>query len=407
MRGIVVAAATVCLVLGLAACSSDDGDGDDATVTAEPTTASAPPTEERAPSQEPLGSVEADAYTAETALPQLTFDRMVEIEAIPGTDDAVVITQDGMVQRFSLTDESVEPTAFLDVMSKIITDPGNEEGLLGIAFDPDFESTSLFYIYYSAGPPRQTILERYTASGDAADPASGEVLLRIDDPFSNHNGGALEFGPDGYLYLGVGDGGSGGDPEENGQDTNALLGKILRFDVAGDGISIPSDNPFESGGGAPEIFAYGFRNPWRFSFDRETGDLWVGDVGQNTWEEVGDVTIGGNYGWNIMEGDECFEAESCDQAGLTLPRAVYGRDFGCSVTGGYVYRGDDMPELEGWYVYGDYCTGNIWALDTSSDDSEPVLIAETGLQIPSFWQDADGEIYILTFNNAVAKLARR
>ena len=397
----------IAATLAFAACSSDDN-GDDATPTSDATAATASPTPEREPSQEATGAVEAGAYTAEAAFPQLDFDRMVEIEAIPGTDEAVVITQDGMVRRFSLTDESVEPTTFLDITSKIISNPGNEEGLLGIEFDPDFATNQRYYVYYSAGPPRQTILERYVDAGPGANPVA-EPLLAIDDPFSNHNGGALEFGPDGYLYLGVGDGGSGGDPQGNAQNTETLLGNILRFDVSGAGAyAIPPNNPFASDGGAPEIYAYGFRNPWRFSFDTETGDLWVGDVGQDSMEEVDRVELGGNYGWNIMEGDECFEAETCDQTGLTLPRAAYptGAD-GCAVTGGYVYRGDDMPELEGWYVYGDYCSGNIWALDAASEDSEPVLIAETGLQIPSFWQDAEGEIYILTFNNAVAKLVRR
>lgn len=404
MRGVVGSLAAIGLAVLISACSGDGDDVPDETATSAPTAAvTAGQTRGATPVS---GSVEAGAYSAEAAFPQLGFERMIEIEAIPDTDDAVVVTQGGVVYRFNLTDEGVEPTVFLDVSDKLIDDPGNEEGLLGIAFDPDFASNARYYIYYSAGPPRQTVLERLVDAGPGADPAV-ERLLAIDDPFSNHNGGALEFGPDGLLYLGVGDGGSGGDPQGNAQNTATLLGNILRFDVSGEGTyAIPADNPFANGGGAAEIFAYGFRNPWRFSFDTDTGDLWVGDVGQEGQEEIDLVTLGSNYGWAIMEGEECYEADTCDENGLVLPRAVYGRDGGCSVTGGYVYRGDAMPELEGWYVYGDYCSGNIWAFDTEDDASEPVLIAETGLQIASFWQDAKGEIYLLTFPDAVAKLVR-
>jgi glucose/arabinose dehydrogenase len=388
-----------------AACGGDD---DTASPTAQEPTAEGTAASTATPTvtEPPAGIVEAGAYTAEAVFPQLDFERMVEIEQIPGTDDAVVITQGGVAYRFSLLDESVDPSVFLDINSRLIDGPRNEEGLLGIAFDPDFASNSRYYIYYSAGPPRGTILERLVYAGPGADPVPFE-LLAIAQPFSNHNGGALEFGPDGYLYVGVGDGGSGGDRQGNGQNTDTILGNILRVDVSGDGAySIPPGNPFADGGGVPEIFAYGFRNPWRFSFDTVTGTLWAGDVGQNELEEIDLVEIGGNYGWNIMEGDACFNAGECDRSGLVQPRAVYGRDEGCSVTGGYVYRGTEMPELDGWYVYGDYCTGNVWALDTTDETSDPVRIAETGLQIASFWQDAEGEIYLITFANRVLKLVR-
>jgi glucose/arabinose dehydrogenase len=401
-----LAAATI----ALAACS-DDGDGDSTPTVAPPTSVSSSPTAAPAtPSPAPARPVEAGAYTAERVLPQLDFTRMIEIAAIPGDDDhAVVITQAGEVYRFSLTDDNEEPSPYLDVTGKLISNPGNEEGLLGIAFDPDFEQSRRFYIYYSAGPPRRTVLERYLAPAGAADPASAQVLLEIEDPYSNHNGGGLEFGPDGYLYLAVGDGGSGGDPHGNGQNTNTLLGKIHRLDVSGDAYTSPPDNPFANGGGRPEIFAYGFRNPWRITFDSETGDLWTGDVGQGTREEVDLVTIGGNYGWSIMEGDLCFQSsEGCDTTGLILPRAAYENGRGdCAVSGGYVYRGTEMPELVGWYVYADYCSGKVWALDTEDPAAQPVLIAETGLSVPGFWQDAAGEIYLVTFNESVAKLVRR
>jgi glucose/arabinose dehydrogenase len=361
------------------------------------------------PTQADSRPVEAGAYATEQVFPQLDFDRMVEIEAIPGDDDhAVVLTQRGTAYRFSLTDESEEPTIFLDITDRIITNPHSEEGLLGIAFPPDYGQSRRFYVYYSAGPPRQNTLSRFTGTGDAGDPASEQKLIAVDDPAGNHNGGGLEFGPDGMLYLGIGDGGRGGDPEGNGQNTNVLHGKIWRIDVSGDIYTIPPDNPFASGGGAPEVFAYGLRNPWRITFDTETGDLWAGDVGQRAREEVNLIENGGNYGWNVTEGDLCFEPpEGCDRSRFIAPRAAYGRDDGsCSVTGGYVYRGAAMPELDGWYIYGDYCSGNVWALDTTDLAAEPILIAETGLSIPSFWQDAEGEIYIIAFDNQVVRLVR-
>jgi glucose/arabinose dehydrogenase len=228
-------------------------------------------------------------------------------------------------------------------------------------------------------------------------------MLEVAQPFANHNGGALEFGPDGMLYVALGDGGSGGDPQGNGQNTNALLGKILRIDVSGDAYRVPPDNPFAGGGGRGEIWAYGFRNPWRITFDRETGELWAGDVGQNTWEEVDRVVRGGNYGWNVLEGNECFRAPTCDRDGKISPRAVYPTADGCAVTGGYVYRGTSMPDLRGWYVYADYCSGVVWALNPA-DDSPPVELASTGQTIPSFAEAPDGELYFLSFGRAVYRL---
>jgi glucose/arabinose dehydrogenase len=394
-------------------CGEDDGAPTMASTRPAPTTnvsagatttpAAATPRTER--------EVEADAYDIEPVWPLVRFERMIEFALIPGNEDhALLITQDGTVRRFSLVDDGLEPQMFLDIRDKIIPSPGNEEGLLGIAMDPNYEQNRRFYVYYSAGPPRRTVLEGYVAGGDVADPTSDEVLLEIEDPFSNHNGGGLEFGPDGYLYLAVGDGGSGGDPQGNGQDTDALLGKILRLDVSGaSGYAIPPDNPFAIGGGRPEIFAYGFRNPWRITFDRGTGDLWTGDVGQGTREEVDLVERGGNYGWSIMEGDLCFQPrEDCDPTGLMLPRATYGtRDGGnCAVTGGYVYRGSTMPELRGWYVYADYCAGVVWALDTENEAAEPVRLVSTGHTIPSFGEDADGELYLITFEEQIVRLVR-
>ncbi len=352
-------------------------------------------------------AVVENAYTITGALPQLTFDRMIEIALIPGDEDhAVVVTQDGVVRRFSLVDENEAPTEFLDIRDRLITDAGEEEGLLGIAFAPDYADSGRFYVDYSAGPPRQNTLARYQAGGEVADRTSEQILIAIDDPFNDHNGGGLEFGPDGYLYWGIGDGGDGGDPLGNGQNTDVLLGKILRLDVSGDTYTIPADNPFANGGGQPEIFAYGLRNPWRITFDRKTGDLWAGDVGQGTREEVDLIESGGNYGWNITEGDICFKpSEDCDRTGLIEPRATYANgDGNCSITGGYVYRGQAFPELVGWYIFSDYCSGIIWGLDTDDPDAQPLQLAETGEKIPSFAEDADGELYILTFANKVVQL---
>ena len=232
----------------------------------------------------------------------------------------------------------------------------------------------------------------------------------MEQPYANHNGGQILFGPDGFLYVGLGDGGSAGDPKGHGQNTGTLLGTILRLDVSSlDAVgsyAIPADNPFVGVEGArPEIWAYGLRNPWRFTFDSETGDLWAADVGQNALEEVDLVRAGLNYGWKIMEGDECF-SRSCDTRGLELPITVYGRDDGCSITGGYVYRGGRLPSLYGAYVYGDYCSGKIWALRyDGSRVTESIQLADTSLRISSFAEDADGELYILDLEGEIYRFA--
>jgi glucose/arabinose dehydrogenase len=330
---------------------------------------------------------------------------MVGLFPIPGDErHALVLTQyDGIIYRAELTENGAAPTVFLDVQDRLIDDPGNEEGLLGLAFAPDYATSGRFFIYYSGGGPRRNVVERFVANGDRADPASGRIILDVQDPYENHNGGALAFGPDGMLYVALGDGGSGGDPLGNGQSLDALLGKILRIDVSGDTYTVPPDNPFV-GSGRGEIWAYGLRNPWRIAFDGAA--LWAGDVGQNAWEEVNQITRGGNYGWNVMEGFECFRADSCDQTGLTMPRAVYGRDAGCSITGGYVYRGNAMPELQGWYLYSDYCSGTVWALDTRSADSEPIVLVPDGDQVASLAQDGAGELYLVTFSRQIQRIER-
>ncbi len=313
--------------------------------------------------------------------------------------------------------EQAAPVAreFLDIRDRV-SDRGNEEGLLGLALDPDFSSNGHFFVYYTASDPRRSVVSRFsvrTDDADKADAASERVVLEIAQPASNHNGGQLRFGSDGFLYIAVGDGGGRGDPRGNGQDLSTLLGAILRIDVSGldidGGYTAPPDNPFVGREGArPEIWAYGLRNPWRFSFDRATNDLWTADVGQNRFEEVDIIESGGNYGWNKMEGSHCFPEPQgpCEQQGLMLPVAEYDHDSGCSVTGGYVYRGRGLPSLHGAYVYGDFCSGKIWAVrPDGSSVAEQLEIADTSLRISSFAEDLEGELYILSFDGNIYRFA--
>jgi glucose/arabinose dehydrogenase len=289
---------------------------------------------------------------------------------------------------------------FLDITDRVNVG-GNEMGLLGLAFHPDYEKNGFFYVNYT-GEGGHTRISRFQASENSADKNSETVLLLIEQPYQNHNGGALAFGPDGYLYAGLGDGGLAGDPHKNGQDTTSLLGKILRLDVtSGDPYSIPADNPFGS-----EIWAYGLRNPWRISFDRLTGDLWIGDVGQNQWEEVDYLpkTWGGgaNFGWSVMEGNHAYDSDP--QSGMLLPAAEYSHaEGGCSVTGGYVYRGT-IPEWNGVYLYGDYCSGKIWALILVDGLWQSQVMFETGGTITTFGQDESGEIYFASDNGNIHRL---
>ncbi len=347
-----------------------------------------------------------NGYQAALVYPHLNFDEMVGLHPLPASRHALVLTQDGVIYRANLANPGETPTVFLDLQDDIIEDRGNEEGLLGVALAPDYETSGRFYVNYTAGDPKRNVISRFIASGAAADAGSERVILEIEQPFSNHNGGGMAFGPDGMLYISSGDGGSAGDPNRNGQNTNTLLGKILRIDVAGDGYAIPADNPFAGGGGRGEVWAYGLRNPWRITFDTATGQLWTGDVGQNQWEEVDRIIRGGNYGWNIKEGDSCFGGDVCAAIGLP-PRVTYSHEFGCSITGGYVYHGSSMPELDGWYVYGDFCSGRVWAIDAAADAGAAIPLADTGAAIASFAQDAGGEIYMVTFNNAIYQLVQK
>ncbi len=291
---------------------------------------------------------------------------------------------------------------FVDLSERISS--GGERGLLGLAFDPDFKRNHRFFVDYTDRDGNTVIAElRAAPDGLSADPGSERRLLGVTQPYANHNGGQLAFGPDGYLYIGLGDGGSGGDPHGNGQNRNVLLGKILRIDVeatpaTGRAYAIPADNPFATAGGAAEVWAYGLRNPWRFSFDAQTGDLYIADVGQAAWEEIdrqaSDSSGGENYGWNVMEGRHCYGGDTCDQRPFRKPIAEYSHEGGrCSVTGGYVYRGSSQPQLNGVYVFADYCSGTLFTLQADEGTTTPKVVAQTGLAISSFGVAENGEMY--------------
>lgn len=313
-----------------------------------------------------------------------------------GSGRLFVVEQTGAI--FILDDGRVLDEPFLDVGESIVA--GGEQGLLGLAFHPDYRRNGRFFINYTDVNGDTVVAEVQTSNDpNVAEDGSVTPLLQIDQPFANHNGGQLAFGPDKYLYIATGDGGSAGDPEGNGQNTEALLGKLLRVDVdSGDPYGIPNDNPFASGSGAPEVWAYGLRNPWRFSFDSETDGLWIADVGQGDFEEVNKARPdrgGLNYGWNAMEGTECFEDGDCDRGDKVLPISGYTHDAGCSVTGGYVYRGTESPALTGGYIFGDYCSGVIWGIDARATGfTEPVELLQSGLSISSFGLDEGGELYL-------------
>ena len=350
----------------------------------------------------------------ERVFPSISFPRMTYLtHAGDGSGRLFLVLQPGRIMVFPNDPGAAGAATFLDIRERV-SDRGNEEGLLGLAFDPGHTENGYLYVYYSAAEPRRSVISRFSvvAGGGAADPASERVLLEIPQPFSNHNGGQIAFGPDGYLYVGVGDGGKAGDPFDSGQDRSTLLGSILRIDVAVvdevGSYGIPPDNPFAAArdGARPEIWAYGLRNPWRFSFDQETGDLWAADVGQNRYEEIDLILPGRNYGWNIMEGSSCFSpSRGCSAEGLEPPVAEYGRDGGCSVTGGYVYRGSRLPSLYGAYVYGDFCSGKIWAFrHDGSAVTEHLELVDSELRISSFGVDQSGELYILSFDEKIYRL---
>jgi glucose/arabinose dehydrogenase len=343
------------------------------------------------------------------AFPRLSFDRPLYIAAPPdGTDRLFVLEQDGRVRVFANNPDAARAEVALDISDKVHRGH-NEEGLLGLAFDPAFAENGYVYLHYSANGPRRGVVSRFTMDDARRKilPDSESIVLEQSQPYGNHKGGMLEFGPDGYLYLSFGDGGSAGDPHRNGQDLGSWLAKILRIDVgaaaatAGAPYVVPADNPFvDTAGARPEIWAYGLRNVWRFSFDRKTGALWAGDVGQDQWEEVDLIVRGGNYGWNRREG--AYEYRRGPGEGPFLdPILEYTRLLARSITGGYVYRGAAVPELEGAYVHGDYVTGFVWAAWWDGEQIQRHQLIGLVPSVSSFGEDQDGEILATSLDGKI------
>lgn len=342
------------------------------------------------------------------AFPSYTFSYPIDIQSPPDSSDQIfIVSQNGIIHILDNSSGTYIPSTFLDISNEVLF--GGEQGLLGLAFHPDFINNGYLYVNYTAANPRRSIISRFTRSSqeNTVNKNSELIFLEILQPYSNHNGGQIAFGPDGYLYTSLGDGGSGGDPENRAQNLQSLLGKILRIDVDNQesemNYSIPDDNPFNGNSlnYREEIFAYGLRNVWRFSFDSE-GRIWAADVGQNKWEEISLIENGGNYGWRIMEGFHCYNpSTNCNQDGLMLPIWEYGHNAsgGYSITGGYVYEGTELSELTGKYIYGDYLSGNIWALNPE-DTSNSFLFTFEGY-ISTFGIDNNQGLYFADYNTGI------
>ena len=417
--------AVLLLALVVAACSSPTGSPSpsgnglssasaQASLAESSVAPTASPTATATPTIVPTAAPAATPKPSTTGPATLTVERIVSglsspvgvVNAGDGSGRLFVVQRGGQVRVID-TDGNLSPTPFFDIASRIVA--GGEQGLLGLAFHPGFAANGRLFVDYTRAGDGATVISELTASADrgTASPASERILLTIAQPFSNHNGGEIAFGRDGYLYIGMGDGGSGGDPQGNGQNRQVLLGKILRIDVnaahaTGKEYAIPSTNPYAPGGispgaGLPEIWAYGVRNPWRFSFDRANGDLYIGDVGQDAWEEVDRQPAGSrggeNYGWNAFEGTHCFH--NCSGVSYVPPIVEYSHGSGCSVTGGYVYRGSAQPALKGIYVFGDYCSGHLLTLVAGAGKKAIKDVASTGLSISSFGEAESGEIYLV------------
>jgi glucose/arabinose dehydrogenase len=366
----------------------------------------------------------AAAATATSGAPrQLTLAPVTEAQrpiyvasSGDGTGRLFVVEKRGTI--VVLQDGKLAETPFLDLCDRVKAD-SSEQGLLGLAFAPNFEETGYFFVNYTDARG-DTVISRFSAGldADAADPNSEFLVLGLDQPAPNHNGGNLVFGPDGYLWIGMGDGGAANDRFRNGQNPDALLGKMLRIDVTTDPSRpylVPQNNPWVSTDWngqdvRDEVWAVGLRNPWRYSFDRETSDLWIGDVGQNQYEEIDRVAAGSpgglNFGWPLMEGTHCFSGgDDCDRTGLEIPVAEYEHTGHCSVTGGYVYRGKAIPELVGTYVFGDYCSGVIWGLTQQADGQwQSRELLATNAAISSFAEDEDGELFVLDLEGGIYRL---
>jgi glucose/arabinose dehydrogenase len=350
----------------------------------------------------------AAGYKLAVAFPNLVIEQPVELTSPDdGTDRIFVVAQKGLIQVFANQAQIKKAAVFLDIHAQVVS--GGERGLLGLAFHPDYKSNGYFYVNYTRGNPLETVISRFKVSAanpSVADPNSEVVLLTYRQPYANHNGGKVAFGNDGLLYISAGDGGSGGDPQNNAQNRKELLGKIMRIDVdkSSDNrhYAIPADNPYRNNGEGfrEEIYAYGLRNVWRFNFDRTTGLLWAGDVGQNRIEEVDIIEKGGNYGWRIMEAGECFKQEDCDKKNLVVPVWSYeqGANTGRSVTGGYVCRDKSLPDLTGKYIYGDFVSGNIWALTAEGKQVvKNQLVTKLDGGLSSFGEDSKKGLYVLNY----------
>ena len=399
-RAVLFLLAPCLLAVALVACGDDEAEPTPVATIAAPIATATPPGPSASPTI-PRGSL--PVLRLERAFPALAFVNMTGLYQAPD-GRFFVLEREGRIRVFDSRQDAAQASVFLDITDRV-NSSASELGLLGLAFAPDFGQSGVFFVNYTAGPPLRTVVSRFTAPAPrtTADKASEFPILEVGQPFPNHNGGQTSFGPDGYLYIGFGDGGAGRDPMGNGQNKGALLGKLLRIDVSDRGgvsYSIPDDNRFVGQPGVmEEIWALGLRNPWRFSWDSETGALWLADVGQDAREEIDVIVKGGNYGWSIVEGSQCLSGTSCDRTGLILPVFDYanaGND--CSITGGFIYRGQAIAALRGAYVYADFCSGRVWALRyDGSRLTEQGLLLDSDLQISSFAQDAQGEIYVLAY----------
>jgi uncharacterized repeat protein (TIGR03806 family) len=366
----------------------------------------------RLPVPPPIGE-----FRIEEAFPRLEFVRPLWIGVAPGDPDTILVAeQGGRVYAFDDRQDVRNTDTFLSLAA---SRAGNEEGLLGLAFHPNYAENGRLFVYYSGSGEqcsgigrRCSIISEFSRQERRrVDRDSERRVLVIAQPYSNHNGGDLKFGPDGLLYISVGDGGSANDPQGHGQNTQTLLGTILRLDVDGDSAGeygIPPTNPFVNGGGLPEIYAWGLRNVWRMFFDPSTGVLWAGDVGQNRREEVNAITGPGNFGWRVMEGLECFRQDTCETEGLVPPVHTYDRAAGESITGGFVYRGERLPELWGQYIFADFDTRAIWSLDANGTSPIPSTLLARQTQVSSFGADGRGNLYMTTFQGSrpIVRLAR-
>ena len=347
----------------------------------------------------------ASPLTLSNPFSDITFNRPVDFQNPgDGSDRLFVLEQPGVISLVHPVNGVPTKSTFLDISDK--TEADNEQGLLGFAFHPNYASNGLFFVNYTDNSGDTVIARYHASSADDADESSEAVIFTLDQPAANHNGGGLTFGPDGLLYIALGDGGA---DSGNGQDRTSLFGKILRINIDSTTLGnygIPQGNPFVGGGGGirEEIFAYGFRNPWRINWDLRRQKLWAGDVGQGTIEEVDQVLSGGNYGWDIKEGSQCYNpSNGCDSSGLIEPIAEYSHDYGSAITGGYVYRGSAVPALRGQYLFSDFDSGVLWTIPAQGQNHAVVELLETGRNISSFGQDSAGELYLLSYGDGTVQ----